>query len=238
MDKDRLRTRVWDELEESGVARFPFPPHDRIPNFAGADQAADRVTELSIWQEADVIKANPDAPQLPLRRQALREDKTVFMAVPRLRDERCFLKLDPAQIEDVDTAATVSGMDEYGTQVKPQLIEQIDLIIVGSVAVNQAGARLGKGEGYSDLEFALLKEVGAISEAVSLLTTVHECQVREESIDQARHDVPLDLIVTPERVMRVQDRTKRPSGIVWAELTSERIAEIPILQQFAEERET
>jgi len=26
MDKQALRERVWDELEERGVARFPFPP--------------------------------------------------------------------------------------------------------------------------------------------------------------------------------------------------------------------
>jgi len=26
MDKQALRERVWDDLEASGVARFPFPP--------------------------------------------------------------------------------------------------------------------------------------------------------------------------------------------------------------------
>jgi len=26
MDKQTLRERVWDDLEASGVARFPFPP--------------------------------------------------------------------------------------------------------------------------------------------------------------------------------------------------------------------
>jgi len=77
MNKQELRERVWDELEESGQARFPFPPHGRIPNFAGADDAADRLADLDAWQAADAIKANPDAPQLPVRRRALHEGKTV-----------------------------------------------------------------------------------------------------------------------------------------------------------------
>ena len=37
------RTSIWDKLEEKGVARFPFPPHGRIPNFADASEAADRL---------------------------------------------------------------------------------------------------------------------------------------------------------------------------------------------------
>ena len=38
--KQELRERVWDDLADSGEARFPFPPHGRIPNFAGASDAA------------------------------------------------------------------------------------------------------------------------------------------------------------------------------------------------------
>lgn len=34
------------------MARFPFPPHDRIPNLAGAEQAAKRLFDLSPWKNA------------------------------------------------------------------------------------------------------------------------------------------------------------------------------------------
>ena len=34
-DKSAARQWVWDRLGAEGVARFPFPPHGRIPNFAG-----------------------------------------------------------------------------------------------------------------------------------------------------------------------------------------------------------
>ena len=163
MDKQALRARVWDDLEASGVARFPFPPHGRIPNVAGADDAAERLAGTPAWADAAVLKANPDAPQLPVRRRALRAGKAVFMAVPRLRDEACFMRLDPAEIDDVDAAATVSHADEYAERVGPDAMPPVDLIVAGSVAVTPGGARVGKGEGYCDLEFGLLREFGRAS---------------------------------------------------------------------------
>jgi hypothetical protein len=36
-DKSAARQWVWDRLSAEGVARLPFPPHGRIPNFAGAE---------------------------------------------------------------------------------------------------------------------------------------------------------------------------------------------------------
>ena len=53
----------------------------------------------------------------------------------------------------------------------------VDLVVCGSVAVNREGARVGKGGGFSDLEFALLVEAGLIGDATVLATTVHPLQV-------------------------------------------------------------
>ena len=230
MDKQELRERVWDELEASGEARFPFPPHGRIPNFAGADGAADRLAATDAWREADAIKSNPDAPQLPVRRRALREGKTVYMAVPRLREADCFVEIDPAVVADTDAAATVSGMDEHGRQVGPDAVPPIDLVVSGSVAVDEAGNRVGKGEGYSDLEWGVLSELGLVGGATPVVTTVHERQVREEGWTTDAHDVPMDLVVTPERVIETGAPGK-PSGVDWTSLPAERLSEIPVLQE-------
>ncbi len=231
MEKQALRERVWDDLEEAGVARFPFPPHGRIPNFAGAEAAADRLAETPEWAAADAIKANPDAPQLPARRRALAEGKTVYMAVPRLADERPFLELDPAELEDPDAAATVSGMDEHGEPVSPEAVPDIDLVLAGSVAVTEAGARVGKGEGYSDLEWAVLVGLGRVGENTAVATTVHERQVIDDAPEPAPHDVPLDLVVTPERTVRTDTPYDRPDGVDWSLLDDERLEEIPVLRR-------
>jgi 5-formyltetrahydrofolate cyclo-ligase len=231
MDKQKLREAIWDELEESGEARFPYPPHGRIPNFADANDAAERLTELDAWQDADAIKSNPDSPQLPVRRTALREGKIVYMAVPRLREEECFLKLDPTEIDDIDHATTVGGSAEVGVQVGPGEMEPIDLIVSGSVAVNQQGARVGKGEGYSDLEFAILRAFGLVDDETTTVSTVHEIQIVDREIQTATHDVPIDYLFTPERAIRTTAAPEKPSGIVWEQLPEAKIDAIPILQR-------
>jgi 5-formyltetrahydrofolate cyclo-ligase len=236
-DKQTLRERVWDGLEERGQARFPYPPHGRIPNFAGADAAADRLVDTGEWRAAGTVKANPDAPQLPVRRAALRAGKTLYMAVPRLREERCFLRLDPAEVADVDEATTVGGSAEAGVPVHPEDVEPVDLVVSGSVAVTEAGARVGKGEGYSDLEFAVLRAFGLVDDDTTTATTVHDTQVVDDEVPADAHDVPMDLVCTPERTIRTGGPgpgAGKPAGVDWDALSEERIAEIPVLERLRE----
>ena len=90
--KDKIRLEIWKILEEEKVAIFPFPPKGRIPNFIGANIAAEKLDELSLWRKARVIKTNPDAPQKWVREKALKHGKIVYMAVPRLKNEKCFIR--------------------------------------------------------------------------------------------------------------------------------------------------
>ncbi|WP_232702767.1 5-formyltetrahydrofolate cyclo-ligase [Halobacterium wangiae] len=232
MTKQELRERVWNSLEDSGEARFPFPPHGRIPNFAGADDAAALLAEQPEWERAATVKANPDAPQLPARRRALGDGKRVYMAVPRLRDEDCFLELDPDRIdpENYDAAPALSNVDDYAEQVGPDALPHVDLVLSGSVAVTPSGARVGKGEGYSDLEFAILSALGLVDEETVVATTVHESQVvADDEVAPDAHDVPMDLVVTSERVIRPDGAYDRPTGVDWTALDEERVEEMPVL---------
>jgi len=228
MTKDDLRELIWDHLEREGLARFPFPPHGRIPNFESHREAAERLADTEAWQQAATLKCNPDAPQLPVRRRALRDGKTIYMAVPRLRDEQPFLRLDPEEVDDIDAATTVSGCSKHGVAVDPEELPHIDLIVAGSVAVDETGSRVGKGEGYSDLEFAVLREFDRVDESTTIGTTVHDCQI-VEGIETDRHDVPLDLIVTPTRAIETESTARRPAGLYWDALDPDTVAEIPVL---------
>src|SRR6266576_54676 len=160
-DKNAARQWVWDSLSAEGVARFPFPPHGRIPNFAGAEVAAARLLDIEPWRSATAIKVNPDSPQRPLRAEALRRGITVFVATPRLRGG--FKKLDPRRIppDKIEEAASLSRGDRWSEEVALADLPRLDAIVCGSVAVTRDGRRCGKGEGYSDLEFAILRELGA-----------------------------------------------------------------------------
>jgi 5-formyltetrahydrofolate cyclo-ligase len=235
-DKETLRESVWDDLEDSGVARFPFPPQDRIPNVAGAAAAADRAMALDALADADAVKANPDAPQLPLRRALLRQGTTVYMAVPRLREDRPFVELDPAAVTDPEAAPTVSHMDEYGRRVRPDAVPELDAVVVGSVAVTAEGTRVGKGEGFSDIEFAVLAELGAVTGDTPVVTTVHDRQVVSAgAVEPDAHDVPLDVICTPTRTIRIAAPEATPTGIDWSKLDAEDRKRIPVLGRLAGE---
>ena len=45
-----------------------------------------------------MLKANPDAPQLPVRARALADSKLLYMAVPRLADPLPFYLLVPRNL--------------------------------------------------------------------------------------------------------------------------------------------
>jgi 5-formyltetrahydrofolate cyclo-ligase len=230
--KPQLRERIWTLLARRRVARFPFPVTGRIPNFDGAEQAAALAAALPEWQRARRLKCNPDAPQRALRLRALREGKIVFVAVPRLTEERCFLRLDPARLgARLAQAATIKGAARLGEPVTPEELGHIDLIVAGSVAVNARGGRVGKGGGYSDLEFALAREAGAVDARTIVLTTVHGLQVVNDDIPMTPHDVPVDLVVTPQRVIRTRTAFARPDGIRWSQLSAEQLDAMPVLRR-------
>ena len=97
MTKSEIRQKVWLSIQREGVARFPGAL-GRVPNFAGAEQAAQQLRDMAVWRRALVVKVNPDAPQLAVRRLALAEGKILYMAVPRLRSEKCFVEIDPQRL--------------------------------------------------------------------------------------------------------------------------------------------
>ncbi|TMA16839.1 MAG: hypothetical protein E6J84_08295 [Deltaproteobacteria bacterium] len=165
--KQAIRDRIWSLLEERRVAAFPGA-RGRIPNFVGASAAADRLAGLDEWRSARTIKCNPDAPQRYVRLRALREGKIVYMAVPRLRQERCFWELDPRRLRDLRAAASIGGAAKAGRPVDPRDLPHIDLVVAGSVAVSRPGARLGKGGGYSLTEE--IRENVPVLRALSLVS--------------------------------------------------------------------
>ena len=131
------------------------------------------------WQAARTLKANPDSAQLPVRQRALEDGKTVYMAVPRLADEQPFFALDPDHLAGKPrAAASISGASRSARRVALGELTPVDLVVMGSVAAGDDGARLGKGGGFADLEFALATVAGLIGRHTVCVTTVHELQVR------------------------------------------------------------
>lgn len=231
--KAALREEVWSAMRAAKVARFPGAA-GRIPNFTGAEAAAGRLRGMPEWQAARTVKANPDLAQLPVRQRALEDGKTLYMAVPRLAGDEPFFALDPGHLsEPPRKAASISGASRSARRVSLAGVTPVDLVVMGCVAAGEDGARLGKGGGFADLEFALAAAAGLIGPRTVSVTTVHELQVRPaDTIPVTGHDVLVDFIVTPDRVIDCRPRHgRRPvPGIAWDDLTEEKIAAIPLLR--------
>ena len=220
-------------MDREGVSRFPGAD-GRIPNFAGAKAAAERLATHPDWLSAETVKANPDSPQTHARRTALAQGKTLVMAVPRLRDEHPFRLLDPKRLDEdaMREAATIKGALRHGRVIDLEEVPELDFILTGSVAVNLKGARVGKGGGFSDLEFGLLIDSGQIDDHTVVATTVHPIQIVRENLPVTRHDIPVDVVATPRAVIDVERAYDRPPGILWDHLQPPQIHEVPVLERW------
>ncbi len=231
--KDRLRSQVWTALRAQGVALGD--PVGHIPRFVGSEQAAEQLAALSCWQQARVIKCNPDRAQEPVRLCALQDGKQLYMAVPRLTKPRCFVVLEAAALArqgiDLAVAATNRGAMRYGRLVAFEDMLPIDLVVVGCVAVSRDGGRTGKGAGFADLELGMLRQFGLVQADTPVVTTVHATQiVTEGQLPMSTHDWSLTWIVTPEEALQTHRDRAQPTGIEWERIRPEQWRTIPVLR--------
>ncbi|MEG4488153.1 5-formyltetrahydrofolate cyclo-ligase [Microcoleus sp. D2_18a_B4] len=233
-DKDYLRSEIWSLLKQQAASIGN--PFGHIPNFVGADLAAERLATLPIWQQAKTIKCNPDSAQIPVRMRALQDGKRLYMAVPRLTDDRCFVELTAEDLQRQNISIAESAIARKalacGKLVSFAEMEPIDLVIVGCVAVTRNGGRTGKGAGFADLELAMLEEFGLIKTDTPIVTTVHPLQIVEDSrLPMQAHDWALNWIVTAEEVIETNTIYPRPKGLNWDNIRPEQLEQIPILRK-------
>ena len=239
-DKDQLRQTIWALLtEQRAVQRDPV---GHIPHFIDAAAAAAKLAELPIWQAAQVVKCNPDAPQKSVRWRALEAGKLLYMAVPQLAKPRCFVALQRRSLAAkgiaLSQAANTRDALIHGEWVTFEEMQPIDLVVVGCVAVSRQGGRTGKGAGFADLELAMLREAGLVHPATPIVTTVHRLQMVEgDRLPMQRHDWPLDWIVTPETAITTHTTWPRPTGLDWATLQPDQLRQIPALQLLRQQRQ-
>lgn len=228
--KANIREDVWRILEEKNVTRFPRPVHGRIPNFLGAEFVAEKVKSLPEFIRAEVVFCNPDSPQRPVRETVLKSGKKLIMSTPRLRQG--FLLLEPQKIPEkyYGKASTIRGSYKYGINLSPWDLPPLDLKVTGSVAVTKQGIRLGKGEGYSEIEAGILGELGKMQCETPVITTVHELQIVDKEIPKERFDLLVDIIATPKQIIRTGVEKGDPK-IIWSMLDEKKLEEITLLKE-------
>lgn len=186
-NKEEVRNYVWKELKENKVGLFPF--FGRIPNFVDVEKSIQKLFQVKEFLESKRIFISPDTPQRKLLNFVDLKEKEVYMATPRLK--KGFVKI----IKPFERLGEL-----FINSIEIKELPKIDFALIGSVAVDLKGNRIGKGGGYGDKE---IKNLRKINEKIIVATNVHDLQVFNDlSYLMKEYDEKIDMIVTPTRIIR------------------------------------
>ncbi len=187
MDKARVRR----ELQKCLLA---ITPEQRK---ARSRKACEHLAETSEFRSASVVMMFLSLPQEVDTSEAIlaawQLGKTVVVPKVLWREQH----LIPVEIHSLNSACetNASGLRNPTSGVLTP-IEQIDLVVTPGLAFDRSGNRLGRGGAYYDRFFAHEQLTAArcgFGFAEQLL----------DSVPVARHDQPIDLVVTDEGVLRL-----------------------------------
>ncbi|KAJ9612603.1 hypothetical protein H2200_004200 [Cladophialophora chaetospira] len=242
--KDSIRRLVWPRLREVALpdSRFHFDFSSFIADFHGSEAVTKRLVSLPCYNRAKVVFITPDNCLEQLRLRALQDGKKVLVTTYAIK--RGFWLLDPVIITAPEArrlASFLDAMEKPGLGRHLSLAEmqqlglQVDLMVTGTGAINEAGIRFGKGHGFFDLEWAMLTSISVVHLSTPCVAVVHDCQVLKETLKPEAFDTVCDYIVTPTRVIEVQEPVHKPAcGILWEKLQPGMLEDIPPLRELRE----
>jgi len=239
--KRSLRVQTWKRIEEKKFGVGFNAIFNRIPCFVGSDKAATLLANTDEFKNAHNIKVNIDRTLHAVKLQVLLANKTLYL--PGMRQSTAlFLKVDvPAEAseEEKNKILNIQDIDPYRTEISVENKVKLDMVVIGSVVVSRDGYRIGRGNGFADLDIGILTEVGSITPETVIVTVVHDIQVVDSLPTNLfqKFDTPVDLIVTPTEVIRVTNRLPRTKGIYWELLSERRLKLIPVLRVLKEQQE-
>jgi 5-formyltetrahydrofolate cyclo-ligase len=232
--KAQIRNRVWDLLRRQAIVRGPGV-YGRTPRFRGASQSAARLRTSDLWRQAQRVLVLRERVLEGVRQAAIEDGKQLLIPDLRRQEPGWVLEVDARGLDSAATGA-VARDAEYADApyLRGREVEPVDLMVVGAVAVSGDGDRVGKGRGEADLVYALGRERGFLGPETPVVVLVHDLQVVEGVGAREPTDLPIDLIVTPERLIRVDPILMRPKGLHPSMITPQRLRDFPGLRAILE----
>ncbi|MER3502095.1 MAG: 5-formyltetrahydrofolate cyclo-ligase [Candidatus Fervidibacterota bacterium] len=208
--RERLRRRIWHLMEDAGVLTFPLEVFGRVPNFIGAEQAAELLAKQPEFAQAKVVFVSPDHVMRRVRELVLERGKILAVSLPqRLLRRGAPALLQITERKAIKAAVSVDNFLRYG---KP-LSLPVDLAVLSSVVVDRWGNRLTPSREFGDREWQLLVEGGFVRESTKIATITHPLQFADDLVKwRTDEDVRAHLIVTPEEVIRVREHCEAASA--------------------------
>lgn len=234
--KDQIRNNVWIKLREFALpdSRFHWDFTSFIPDFIGSEECNNKIRSSSEYRRAHTIFITPDNCLESLRRFAIEDKKAVLMSTYGIKRDFVYVQSGSVPKGDEKYAATLDGIEKYGKHLSILTINSLaalDLLVTGASVISTSGIRWGKGHGYFDLEWAMFRECGLVSEDTPIFSVGHDCQVVEMEVEVTKYDTIVDKIFTPTKVIDVEKKYQKPSGVYWESLTSDQFMNIPALKQ-------
>jgi 5-formyltetrahydrofolate cyclo-ligase len=238
----RLRRVVWQRLAQVAKpdSRFDLDFANFIPDFDGSRDCLRRIRAMPEYRRARTLFVTPDNNLEGFRAAALSDGKELIVSTYGIR--RGFIALHPRRIphDSFALAATLDGQERLGaalTLTELRTHRSVDLVVSGSAAVTTDGVHFGKGHGYLDIEWGLLRELNLAQPGTPVVVAVHECQVVDERVPHAPFDCTVDVIVTPTRMLRCRPPLPKPRGIFWERINAATLAQVPYLAELEREAE-
>ncbi|CAI6368631.1 unnamed protein product [Macrosiphum euphorbiae] len=236
--KKDIRQKVWEFMEENSLVIFPKPCFNRIPNFKGCNNVSLLLEKLEEFKKAKTVQVTPDKAQETARFLTLNWGKRLLVPLLRLKEgllQNVSLPFAEPSAKMLRSASTQKGLRKWGNKLIT--LDQnndvhIDMIILGSVAVDKKGRRIGIGNGFCDLEFVILSSMNMVTDNTVVVTIVHDVQVFDTLPTDIfkPYDVPVDIIITSNEIIRVENRLERPKDVFWNYISKRRLLEMPPLQ--------
>ncbi len=235
-ERDTIRERVWEQL--SLVARPDSRYHlnfaEFIPDFEGSDQALTHLLDLDLYRESKRILITPDNCLEGIRSQSIRDSKQAIVPTYGIRRGMILLERGMVPQGQENYASSLDGMERFGerlTLADIQKLGEIDFLITGASVISINGVRYGKGHGFFDIEWAMMREIGMVGEETPVVAFVHDCQVTENELQVEPFDTLCDIIITPSRLIRVSETQQKPKGIYWERLDPRLFESISLLPE-------
>jgi len=236
MDRDSARALVWDRLR--GIAlpdsRFHLDLSMFIPDYPGSDQIPAALADLPFYGGSGPVFVTPDNNLQSLRASLLREGRPLLTTTYGI--SRGFVYFPPGSVlgPSAEFASSLDGAERFGMHIgiaSLRSLGQLDFLVTGASAVSMDGIRFGKGHGYFDLEWAMLRHLQMVGEDTPVVACVHDVQCIEQDLSALPNDSSVDWIITPSRAVKVSRQQPKPVGIKWDQLDPALIENIPPLRE-------
>ncbi|ESO09661.1 hypothetical protein HELRODRAFT_195048 [Helobdella robusta] len=226
----QIRKEVWNNLYDKDELISPTLPYKLVPIFKGIDAAIEKLLELDLIKKTDKLLLSMEKLLKDVRLRILQE-KSVMYVTTYKSSMSTVCKVDAPEKANSRYLRQCSNLI-MGDRIHHIAAGEVkfDVLLVSSVAVSESGQRTCKDDILGELEFAILSSLGFVTDDTVVVTLVHDCQVFSKLPEsKGPHDLPVDFIVTPTRVIQCPKSSKK-TEICWSMVAESQMDKLFILK--------